>query len=321
MDLAELHDLAARQDGVISRRQALATGATPNDIRRLLRRREWSAAIPGVYVTHTGPLTWTQRAWVAVLAFMPAALCHDSALRAVDGPGRRGRDDSGPIHVAVDRNRAVPVRREGIITHHLADLAGKVQWNSSPPRVRIEHAVLDVAAEARSDYEAIAVLADAVQARRTTAARLRVVLDERTRIARRSLLAGALDDIAQGTCSLLEHGYLNRVERPHGLPRGQRQVGSSSHGPIYRDVTYVRHGLVVELDGRLFHDSARARDRDLDRDLDAAVEGLAGIRLGWGQVFDRSCRTAVRVGELLRQRGWAGNIQRCPDCSPTNLAA
>jgi predicted methyltransferase len=50
----------------------------------------------------------------------------------------------------------------------------------------------------------------------------------------------------------------------------------------YRDVVYAEFEQVVELDGRLFHDSADARDADLDRDLDAAVERLGTVRLGWG---------------------------------------
>ena len=83
----------------------------------------------------------------------------------------------------------------------------------------------------------------------------------------------------------------------------------------YRDVDYDELGLVVELDGRLFHDSATRRDADLDRDLDAAVAGRSSVRLSWGQVLDRPCRTAGRIADLLQARGWAGAAVRCgPDC-------
>ena len=72
---------------------------------------------------------------------------------------------------------------------------------------------------------------------------------------------------------------------------------------------------LVELDGRLFHDTARQRDADLERDLDAAVEGMGTVRLGWGQVFDRACDTAGKVAALHRARGWTGSARRCgPDC-------
>lgn len=308
----EIRELLELQSGVIARHQALAAGMAEHDIRRMLRRREWATVHPGVYVDHTGPLTFLQRAWAAVLLAWPAALCHETAIRIGDGPGRRDGDDE-VIHVAVDRDRAFRAP-DGVIPHRLADLDAKVQWNLSPPRVRIEHAVLDVAAEAPDELLAIAAMSDAVRARRTTAARLLKALSSRSRIPRRPFLQSVLRDVAEGTCSVLEHGYLDRVERAHGLPAGQRQVRESSRGPLYRDAEYRDFGLIVELDGRLFHTSVQDRDRDLDRDLDAAIDGRDTVRLGWGQVYPRACATAEKLGMLLAQRGWEGTPIRCPEC-------
>lgn len=314
MDEDGIAELLELQDGVIARRQALELGCTPNDLRRLLRRREWVRVFPGVYVDHTGPLTWQQRAWAAVLLAWPGALCHSTALRAADGPGRRSFDESAPLHVAVDRTRSFVADPARIVAHHLAHLEDRVNWNLRPPRVRIEHAVLDVAAEADDDFAAIELLANAVQSRRTTAPRIRAVLDDRQRVARREFLASVLGDIAEGACSVLEHGYLTGVERPHGLPTADRQVGASARGPVYRDVTYAAQSFVVELDGRLFHDDAASRDKDMDRDLDAAIDGLRTIRVGWGQVYRRPCLTADRIGRLLQLNGWEGAPTPCPDC-------
>ena len=131
-------------------------------------------------------------------------------------------------------------------------------------------------------------------------------------------LGQILDDLADGTCSVLEHGYLTRVERAHGLPRGTRQAPArADRGTQFQDVAYPRQGMVVELDSRLFHDTARARDVDLDRDLDtAALAGGLTVRWGWGQVFDRPCRTTQRLVVLLRGRGWRGTPVPCgPGCS------
>lgn len=174
-----------------------------------------------------------------------------------------------------------------------------------------------MAAASHDDFLTISTLADAVQARLTLAPRIQEALADRTRIARRDFLNGVLDDIAHGTCSVLEHGYLNRVERPHGLPTAHRQLRPSTRAPVYRDVDYAGFGLTVELDGRLFHDNADARDADLDRDLDAAIDGQVTVRLGWGQVYRRPCRTARKVGLLLQQRGWRGEVLPCPDCTLT----
>ena len=305
-------DLLAQQSGVVSRRQLIGLGAEPHDLQRMLRRRDLTRVHDGVFVDHTGPLNWLQRAWVGVQLAWPAALSHDSALRAADGPGRHGRDDA-LVHLAVDRGRAVRVP-SGYVLHRLGGFEEKVQWNASPPRIRVEEALLDVAAHAKDDLTAIAVLADAVQARRTVPARIRSALDARARIPRREFLHGVITDVQSGTCSVLEHGYLTLVERPHGLPTARRQLRDSVRGPVLRDVVYVAYDQVVELDGRQFHDSAAQRDADLDRDLDAATSGRSTVRLGWGQVYGRPCATAVRVGSLLNARGWVGHVQTCPRC-------
>lgn len=312
MDHQQYAALLALQSGVVSRRQLHDAAFEPHDLKRLLRQRDLVRLHDGVFINHTGTPTWLQRAWAGVLLAWPAALCDDSAIRATDGPGRSGRDDR-IIHLAVDRRRSLSVP-PGYRLHRLARFDNKVQWNKTPPRLRIEEALIDVASAAAMDFDAIATLADAISARRTTAGRIREHLAARARIPRRQFLRDVLTDLDRGTCSVLEHGYLTRVERPHGLPTADRQLRDSLNGPVYRDVVYVDLAQVVELDGRLWHDSVDGRDADLDRDLDAAVAGQSTVRLGWGQVFGRPCRTAVRIGGLLAARGWRGPVIRCPDC-------
>lgn len=301
------------QAGVIARRQLTELGIDRHEVARMLRRRELTKLHPGVYLDHTGMPTWLQRAWGAVLFSWPAALSHQSAIRAADGPGRRGRDET-TIHVTVARSRHL-VAPAGVRLHRVSDLDSRVLWNLGPPRVRIEDAVVDIAAGAATELDAIAVLAEACGSRRTTALRLLEAVERRPRVPRRGWLTGVLHDVASGTCSVLEHGYLVRVERPHGLPTARRQA-SGRHGSatVYRDAEYEEFDLVVELDGRLFHDSAQARDRDMDRDLDAAADGRVTLRVGYGQVFDRACATARRVGAVLARRGWTEQVTSCPEC-------
>jgi hypothetical protein len=299
----DVEAILAAQDGVISRRQVLGAGEHPHDIKRRLRQREWAVVHLGVYVDHTGPLTWMQRAWAAVLSAGPgAALCLESARRAHEGRGRSGQDEQ-VIHVAVARNRSV-IASEGVRVHRMVDLVGRVQWNKSPPMTRYDDTILDLAARA-GRLDSVARLADACGSRRTTAARLRDRLDERKRIAQRDWLRSVLSDVADGTCSVLEHGFLDLVERPHGLPVGERQaVRDLGNGRVYRDVDLPDLGVRIELDGKLFHTSTTDRDRDLERDLDAAVaEDGTTIRLGFGQ-----------VAKVLQRRGWTGTPSTCGSC-------
>ncbi len=323
MDETYRHQLAAlveRQSGVVSRAQLLGLGLDDNDVRRLRRRREWARVHEGVYVDHTGPLTWVQRAWAAVLFCEPAALRDASARRAADGPGRALHDDGLPIEVAVDHRRTIQAP-DTIAVQRIVGLHDKVLWNASPPRLRLEYAAIRLAARAPRDIDAVAQLADAVGSRLTTAGRLADALGSLTRVSRRSFLEEVIADVGAGTCSALEHGYLTRVERPHGLPGAERQFGDSAKGPIYRDAVYEAFSTIVELDGRLFHAKVRRHDSDLERDLDAAIVRQTTLRLGWGQVFDRPCSTAFKVGAVLAAGGWCGEPRRCPACPDTWPAA
>jgi hypothetical protein len=310
--MEELDLILADQDGVISRWQALAAGLSRVDVSRKIRRREWTPIHPGVYVKHTGPLTWQQRAWAAVLYSWPAVLSHGSAVRAGLHDGLLSIDDS-TIDVAVDRGRKL-VAPDGVRLHRIANLEDRARWHLQPPSIAFEDAVLDTAASKDRLLDAVGELTKACGTRKTTAAKLLDALGQRQRIAGRQWLASVLRDIADGTCSVLEHGYLVKVERAHGLPPGSRQKpGRASRGGVFRDVVYD-FGLIVELDGRAFHESTEARDRDLDRDLDAAVESGETIRLGYGQVFARPCAIAERVAAILQRCGWPGVPVTCPSC-------
>ena len=309
-----IDDFLQEQSGVVSRLQLIGGGETTASIRRLIRRRELAVVHPGIYVNHTGDPTWLQRSWAAVLHAWPAALSGESALRSHEGPGKLRRDVT-TVEVVVDLTRTVVAPR-GIRVRRIDRLSERVMWNTGPPRLRYEDAAIDVACRAQTELDTLSTLADIVQSRRSTAARLAAEVASRTRVPRRDWMRGVLTDIADGTCSVLEHGYLHRVVRDHGLPGGVRQVrDGDGTRVVYRDTEHD-NGLVVELDGRLFHDTASQRDADMERDLDAAVSGKDTVRLGWGQVFERGCRTAAKVAALHRARGWTGAAHPCgrADC-------
>lgn len=306
MDEVGVRRLLRAQDGVVSRRQLVALGVRDHDIQRMLRRRELATVHAGVYVDHTGDPSARQRAWAAVLFAAPAALCRESVLDV----------QHLPVHVAIDSTRRVRVP-EGVVVHRVARLEERVLWNLSPPRMRTEEAVLDLVERARSEADVVGLLTQAVNDGLTTPPRLRAFVQDRTRLGRRRLVLTVLDDVEAGACSVLEHGYLTRVERAHGLPRAARQrVRRTETGVEYRDVEYVELGLVVELDGRVGHEGWVAGGRDADRDLDDRAEGRETVRLRHQQVFGTPCRTASRIATILQRRGWTGSPRTCgPGCS------
>ncbi|MEU4453162.1 hypothetical protein AB0F44_17640 [Nocardioides sp. NPDC023903] len=292
-----------------SRAQLTFGGYTPNDIRRAIRRREMQLVHRGVYVTHTGPLTWRQRAWAAVLYAEPAALCGPTVLE----PLLTG-DADGPIHVAIDHSRRLDPP-SGVIVHRVVGMARQMFAGQRPPRLKLEDNALLQAREATSEIEVIGLLTDIIGRRGVTTEAVRTALKRHPRLPRRGFITGLLADVEAGTCSVLEHGYLAHVERAHGLPTGTRQSERSTpKGKEFRDVEYEAYGLVVELDGRLNPESWRAQGRDADRDLDdLALGGRLTARVRWPQVFETQCRTAARVTQLLHQQGWTEVPNRCGD--------
>nr|WP_221634531.1 hypothetical protein [Nocardioides luti] len=315
-----MRELLELQSGVVARRQLLGkVGAGKHDLDRMVRRRELTAVLPGVYVDHTGPLSWHQRAWAAVLHAGPgAALCLESAW-AADGSAGAPLPGDAVVHVAVEAARRL-ADQPGVRVHRVVGLAAQVQENASPPRVRTEATALELAHRAPTRLDAVRVLTDAVGGRRTTAARLRTALAARSRTRDRAFLTRLLDDLERGTCSVLEHGFLTRVERAHGLPEGRRQRPRRAEGREYRDVEYVAFGLVVELDGRAGHTGWDATGRDADRDLDDHADGREAVRLRWRQVYGTECRTAARLARILQRRGWTGAPVACgPDCAVAAL--
>jgi hypothetical protein len=310
IDHADLaHLLRWVQDEVVARRQLLDLGATPNDIERLLRRRDLLTVHPGVYVAHSGRLSRAQREWVGVLAAWPAALTLDSALP----------DPVSPlIHVAVELGRQLQMP-DRMVAHRTAHLRERGDWRAAPPRVRLEHATVDVMSRLIAQGNVAAAYARLTQVahtRRTSPEQILRALAHRPRVPGRATLEGLLVDLRDGACSVLERGYLHRVERAHGLPRGTRQRRSTATGRVtYVDVRYERWGTIVELDGVANHDGAAARDRDALRDLsELAMADAVTARVTYGLVFRDQCRTALWLGRLLRRRGWPGRVTPCAEC-------
>jgi very-short-patch-repair endonuclease len=293
--------------GLITYREALQRGISPQAIRRHLERGRWRRIHRGIYATFIGPLRRMAVLWAALLAAGPGAvLSHETAAEVI------GLSDSASdrLHVTIPADRRV-VRPSGVRVHLSRRLEVARDPGSSLPRTRVDDTVLDLAAAAATLDAAIEWMAVACERRRTTAARLTAAMRLRARVRWRRELEEALDDIAGGCRSLLEIRYLRDVERAHGLPAGKRQARQVRlGGNIYDDVNYVEYGTVVELDGRLAH-PASASHRDLCRDNVAAVRGDVVLHFGWSDVSNVPCRVAKQVEALLADRGWTGVATRC----------
>jgi hypothetical protein len=306
--------LARGQARVITRAQAMAAGMTRHAIYAKLASGRWQRVHSGVYATYSGPLARESQMWAAVLGSRPGAvLCHQTAaeLHGLLDPAK-----GGVIHVMVARGHAsAPMRR--VVVHYSRRVDAARHPALKPPRTRLEETVLDLAEAERTANGAIAWILDACASRRTTPERLLAAMDARPRMRCRKILLAALGDARIGIQSILEHGYLYRVQLPHGLPDGRRQRRTRS-GTSYRyeDIRYEEYGVIVELDGRQAHPEGQ-RWRDTRRDNSSAVKGLITLRYTYADVTERPCEVADEIARTLRGRGYPGVAHRCgSSCAP-----
>lgn len=181
----------------------------------------------------------------------------------------------------------------------------------NPPRLLVEDTVLDLCAGGGPD-DAVTWLTAAVRDRLTTPARLVRALRGRARHPHRALLLGLLADVAAGVESYLELLYLRDVERPHGLPPGDRQLRSVD-GRVRCDVVYREQRVIVELDGLLNHEGMQ-RSRDMWRDNVATLDDWVTLRYGAWHLTHQPCEVGDQVAGFLVRRGWTALPTRCHLC-------
>jgi very-short-patch-repair endonuclease len=262
----------------------------------------------------TGPLPPLTRIWAAILYARPSASAsHDAA-----GWLQELRPDLPvAVDVCVPHGRRHRGSRPGIKVHQSRHLATRRHPARLPPQTRLEETVLDLCDGYGRDDDVIDVALRACQRRLTTAARLRKAAAGRRRMRWRALVRDLLADVVDGVQSALERRYRDDVERPHALPRGQRNLADGPRGRRrYRDVRYRKWRVVVELDGRAAHPEEWQESDDLRDNAVAETERTQTLRYGWRSVTSSPCLTAQQVVAVLRREGWTGSPHRCgPGCS------
>jgi len=217
------------------------------------------------------------------------------------------------VHVMIPAERRVYMT-VGILVHRSSRATEALHPAHAPPRTRIEETILDLTETAATLDEVVSWVACGLGRRRTVPAKLRLAMEQRATLRWRRELAELLSDEIRGVHSALEHRYVRDVERPHSLPRGERQALVKRNGRSqYRDVLYKVHCLLVELDGLLVH-PAESRWRDIRRDNAAAAEGFTTLRYGWLDITKDPCRVAAQVATLLSQRGCTQFHPCSPNC-------
>lgn len=294
-------ELAAEQDRVLAREQALAFGLGESAWNWQLVTGRWRAVLPGVAITHSGEPTERQRAWAGLLhAGRGAALTGDIGLVL---RGFKGLTDPG-VDVAVPWPRNVVNQRmlggRELKVHGVRGLDRWVQPLPEPTTLSVAACVLHAVAWCPTDKAAEWRVAAAVQQRLTTPALIRDCLRQMQRLPRRALLREVLDDVELGAHAGSELEFLRFCDR-FDLPRpDDLQVLVRADGKKYLDARYRRQRVGVELDGA-HHRLVAHWEADALRSLQLAV-----ARHGTGETLIRLTKGNLRhdgdqVARLLRQ--------------------
>lgn len=274
----------------------MASGLSPDLLRRF--SRGWTRITRGIYVASEP--SWEAFAWASLLRGGPtaslggAAACHLHRLVRREPPtltvwgAARESLEYGGWRAEFRRGRR---RSHGVLT-----------------LTTVPDSLLDYAAEATED-DLVEAVTRAFAQRATTPSQLLAHLQERPRVSQRKLLQDLCDAANSGIESVLEWRYRQLVEIAHSLPAMRRQIRMSSGSRV--DGGYPEYGLLVEVDGREFHNHVK----DLRRDnVHALISNALTLRFAWDDVVHNPCSVAQQVAVGLRRGGWEGGAGRCRRC-------
>ena len=290
--------LARRRAGAVARPELLDRGVTDQVIKRLVRDGHLLAVTRGVYAL--GAVSWSTRAWAGLLVAGESSCLSGLAAAHVWNLTAEPPEE---IEVRTVRH---PHRRAGFRFVRGAPLASE----GVPPRTTLEWTAISLASRASTMDGAVHWVTRAL-AEGGRIEQLLATAEGVANLRRRREVLDLLHELEPGVESALEYRYLQGVERGHGLPQPERQVGTEGER---LDLLYRDFGVVIELDGRLGHVDDGAF-RDLRRDNRHAEQGLITLRFGWTDVTRNPCAVAAQIASTLRAREWTVRPTRCARCA------
>jgi very-short-patch-repair endonuclease len=284
--------IAARQHGLVTRRQLLDAGVSTLVIDRRVQAGRLVPAFRGVY--QVGPLRSPRtREMAALLACGPeAVVSHESAgsLWELGGPRPPGR----VVHIGLRRGKRRS--RRGIRLHGLPTLIDSDV--SAVDGLRVTTAtrtLLDMAVRWPSRTLERAV-ADALDRGLTTVDALRGMLARHPgRAGTRRLRLLLSSEGPALTRSELEALFLAKI-RKAGVPSPRTNVRICDYEV---DVFWPDARLVVELDGYEHHARRSAFEGDRIRDAELAARGIRVMRVTWHELTRAPEAVLVRLGGAL----------------------
>lgn len=276
-------ELAARQWGVVSRRQLLAAGLTHAIVGEAVRRGRLVPLHRGVYAVGHARLRAEGHWLAAVLAAGPGAV-----LSHRDAAGLHGLRPAN--HAEIDIATTGAARSSSKVRVHRTRRldAADVTEVSGIPVTTVARTLVDLAGRIPGDH--LAKVVREAERRRVFDLRAVEAAMARTRTRRgdaRAALRAAIAECAalegRVTASVLEDAFLRLLHR-HSLPLPATNVLVAG---FLVDAVWQRERVAVELDGWTDHRTRRAFERDRERDAALTAAGWRIVRFTHRHVTGR----------------------------------
>jgi very-short-patch-repair endonuclease len=299
--LANCVRTAGRQQGIVTRSQALGAGLSSSSIHRLTASKLWTIAHPGVYrlwEPTTEDARWRQDLAAAVLWL--AAWCAVSRRAAAALWGLDGFE-SACVELSTTQFRRST--RPGVTVHRIRSLArADVCTLAGLPVTTVARTILDVAAFATAAQVEVA-MESALRRRLTTRERLEAQLSRSpATLPGRGIMRSVLSDSpAVATESALE-AKVWRLLVQAGLPRPTRQYEVRDEGGRFvarLDFAYPNARLAIEADGYRFHSSRSDWRRNVTRHNALTELGWTLLHATWEDAHRPGGELYARVRAFL----------------------
>lgn len=269
-------------------------------LRREIRSGRWRTPTRGVIVTHNGPLSRSQRAWVYLLSCpVGSALSGPTALEQDQFRGFETEE----IYVTIPDGRRRP-EIDGLVRHwsiHLS--ASDVHPLRSPRRTRPARSLVDFASWSANPRYARAIILAGVQQRITCTRDLREALNRRGPCRHRGLIVESILDAAGGIQSLPERDF-DHIRLARRLPAPTRQAPVQRRdGKFYLDVEWREYETSCEIHG-IPHLEIRQWDSDNFRGNEIAISGPRQLVFSSFGVRHKRDLVGDQLERMLRRGGW-----------------
>lgn len=293
---------ARLQHGLFTRSQADRFGISRHVLRHFVESGWCAKVARGLYRVDAAPRTKEQAALAAVLVHAAvAAVSHRAAGRLWGTPGYGNARPEVTVEQARNRRSAL-----GIVHGSLLLPDRHVTVRQSIPVTTIARTIFDLAGVQPEDRVARA-LDDALRRKLCTLRQINQVFFALAGQGRRGTVTMRTLLEARGEGYVPPASELERIGRAvfaeGGLPVPEFEVSLGDGDLIGRVDCYWRHArLVVELDGRRYHDGLSARDSDRTRDNRLMAAGWRVLRFTWDDLVDRPAETLKIIRTALASR-------------------